>query len=135
MGLSASAIRLASLPEFITPEGVVALDWYMFARMIHNNAKAIFSNEMTTFYRQYDSNLVGMKQMTLQSLKREINIKYAHYNALKQYSVEYEKLIKSFNHLMKIAENEEDLKLLYGKISHNKITYPYWWENTKNGSL
>ena len=135
MGLSAAAIQLEALPEFTTPKDIVALDWYMFSLMIHEKKSAVFTNEMTTYYRQYDSNLVGMKQITLDSLKREILVKFAHYKALKPYSAAYEILMNNFAELTKSTENKEDLKLLYSKIKDNTISYPFWWENTKNGLL
>ncbi len=135
MGLSAAAIKLDALPEFITPQEVVALDWYMFTRMIHEGSHGVFTNEMKTFYRQYDSNLVGMKQVTQESLKREISVKYAHYKALQSFGSHYKLYTKNFKELLQKVVNAEELNQLYSKIKKNPIDHPYWWENTQDGVL
>ena len=135
MGLSAAAIKLTSLPEFITPLGVVALDWYMFTRMLLEGSKAVFTNETTTYYRQYDSNLVGMKMMTMESLKREVSIKLGHYRALQKENDRYDVLATNFGKLDKTLSHKVELQSLYSKIRDNKIDFPFWWENTKDGQL
>ena len=135
MGLSAAAIRLESLPEFITPCGVVALDWYMFTRMIINGSKACFVNETLTYYRQYDTNLVGMKEMTLASLKKEIAVKSGHYGALAIYSDIFAQLHKQFKYLNTLITSDKELNILYSKIDKLNLDFPFWWEKTKNGQL
>jgi len=132
MGLSAAAIRLDSLPEFKTPKGVIALDWYMFVLMLLNKAKGIFTNETLTYYRQYDSNLVGMKAMTKERLKHEIAVKQGHYSALKEMRDQYAVLDKRFASLKKKCEDNLILQDYYSKINH-KINFPFWWEKTGNG--
>jgi len=135
MGLSASAIRLEALPTFTTPEGVVALDWYMFSRMLLDGAKACFINEALTYYRQYDTNLVGMKEMTLASLKREVAVKLGHYSALSAHSDVFMKLYKQFVDLSVLVSSDKELNVLYSKIEKLNLDFPFWWEKTKNGQL
>jgi hypothetical protein len=135
MGLSATALRLDVLPESTAPEEIIALDWYLFSRILLEKASAVFTNETRTFYRQYADNLVGLKQMTPESLHREIGVKYAHYRALRSYDREYEELMRRFAYLVKIAEDASTLNRLYATIAANKLSYPYWWENTRNGML
>jgi glycosyltransferase involved in cell wall biosynthesis len=60
-GLSNTAINLDILEEVIFDEGLVAVDWYLYKKLLKNRSNAIFINKTITYYRQYKDNTVGLQ--------------------------------------------------------------------------
>lgn len=114
-GLSNTAILLKDLDKIIIPDNLIAVDWYIFTLFLLKNKKAIFTNETISFYRQYESNIVGLKKLNLESLKKGLEIKQRHYETLSKITnVFIEQLNKTSKRKLEIKEN--------------KINYPFWWE-------
>lgn len=59
-GLSNTALNLKILSNIEFPEDIIAVDWYLFKKILKKN-KAVFTNETTTYYRQYENNTLGLK--------------------------------------------------------------------------
>jgi len=59
-GLSNTSINLNILNRVKFPEDLVAVDWYLYKALLKEHS-AIFTNEAITYYRQYESNTVGLK--------------------------------------------------------------------------
>ena len=60
-GLSNTAIKLSGMSKIKIENDLVAIDWHIFKNLLKGGKVAIFSNEMITYYRQYDNNTVGLK--------------------------------------------------------------------------
>jgi len=59
-GFSNTALRLKGFTKVVISEDVFPPDWYFFKMILSDNKKAIFTNATTTFYRQHDSNMLGL---------------------------------------------------------------------------
>ena len=111
-GLSNTAIKLKNLKKFNLPNNLIALDWYIFSKLLVEGKKAIFTNKTITFYRQHKNNIIGMKKMNNKLLKKSLIVKKKHYRALS-------KISNYFKIKLNKLKNQENNK---------KIDYPVWWE-------
>ena len=59
-GLSNTALNMYILDRVVFNQDLVAVDWFLFKKLLKNNNSAIFTNETETFYRQYESNTLGL---------------------------------------------------------------------------
>lgn len=113
-GLSNTSIKLNNINKIVIPDDLIAVDWYIFSILLLKNKKAIFTNETTSFYRQYQQNTIGLKELNEVAFKNGINVKKKHYEALN-------KIYKQFNLELHRLNN------LKFKIN-NSIKNPLWWE-------
>jgi hypothetical protein len=59
-GLSNTAIRLSKMSKVNLDKNVIAVDWFFYKKLLKMGFSAVFINSAETFYRQYDSNIVGL---------------------------------------------------------------------------
>ena len=59
-GLSNTALNINILGLVKFNKEIIALDWVSYKNLLKNGNTAIFTNETTTYYRQYDKNLLGL---------------------------------------------------------------------------
>ncbi|MDA9319338.1 glycosyltransferase [Candidatus Thioglobus sp.] len=59
-GLSNTAIRLSIMGKVNIDKNVIAVDWFIYKGLLKMGYSAVFINTAETFYRQYDSNIVGL---------------------------------------------------------------------------
>ena len=59
-GLTNTALNITILEQVIFDESLVAVDWFLFKKLLKIGHKAIFTNETITYYRQHPTNLVGL---------------------------------------------------------------------------
>ena len=114
-GLSNTAILLKNLTKVSLSNDLVAVDWYLFTLLLLDNTKAIFTNETVSYYRQYDANTVGLKELDLESLRIGVEVKKKHYKILKKVTNKYNDEI----------DRLENIKL---EVTSKKIENPLWWE-------
>jgi len=114
-GLSNSAISLKFFDNITIPDNLIAVDWYIFTLFLLEGKKAIFTNETVTYYRQYEDNIVGLKELDLASLKKGIEVKIKH----------FENLVNKTNIFSQELERVLNIEL---KIKNKKIKNPLWWE-------
>ncbi|MFT4644264.1 MAG: glycosyltransferase involved in cell wall biosynthesis [Planctomycetota bacterium] len=123
-GLSNTAIRTKILKNLtLEPEvEIVAYDWYLFSLLVFNDFSFKISQQAISFYRQYDSNTLGMSfEINEGSLQDLIRIKKMHLLALKKY---YQRLNRS--KLYTIFDNElKDLLELEISLKVNIKKYDY----------
>ena len=128
-GLSNTAINLSILNDSIISfeKDLIAVDWYFFTCLLLKNYKAIFTNEIVTFYRQHSSNTVGMCAVTKESIARALDVKLIHYknliNKSDEFLVEYENTIR----LIELVSDDKNMKIIYLKNKQKKFP-PLWWE-------
>jgi hypothetical protein len=79
-GMSNTAVVLDRLNGFHIPKGLVAVDWYLFTILLLNGARGKFIKNTSTYYRQTESNLVGMqKPLDSERLQVGVDVKFKHY--------------------------------------------------------
>ena len=59
-GMSNTAVKLKNLPKVLFDDKIIAVDWYFFKRLLEKGSKAIFTNEIITYYRQHEKNTIGL---------------------------------------------------------------------------
>jgi glycosyltransferase involved in cell wall biosynthesis len=59
-GMSNTAVKLKNLPKVLFDDKIIAVDWYFFKRLLEKGSKAIFTNEIITYYRQHKKNTIGL---------------------------------------------------------------------------
>lgn len=114
-GLSNTAISLDHVSMLNIPSNLIAVDWYIFSLLLLSNKKAIFTNETTSYYRQYTQNTVGFKELDIASLKQGIKIKKIHFQNLSKITNIFDK------------ELERILKRDF-RFNDIEIYNPLWWE-------
>jgi glycosyltransferase involved in cell wall biosynthesis len=62
-GMSNTAINLNILDKVKFDDSLVAVDWFMFKDLLKLGHKAIFTNEIISYYRQYFDNTIGLREM------------------------------------------------------------------------
>jgi len=114
-GLSNTAILLKDFENIEIPDNLIAVDWYIFSLLLLNNKKAIFTNKTISFYRHHQGNIVGLKSLDLESLKRGLDVKKRHYEKL--------------NFIKHIFNQEiERIDGIELKLKEKNISFPLWWE-------
>ena len=80
----------------------------------------------TTYYRQHQENIVGIKKLDFPRLKHVLNVKNAHYNALSNIGFGFKKELYQINQIqvdvidfLKFNSDKENINL-------------FWWEETNN---
>ena len=127
IGFSNSAFRAELIPEKLSiPQDVAVVDWFFYTLLLHAGHKAVFSNEMITYYRQYSDNMIGINNETLDNYKKKLALKAMHYRYLSSSFTEFEELAKKYSK----EKNLTDIQVST-LLQNNKITYPLWWENIK----
>jgi glycosyltransferase involved in cell wall biosynthesis len=61
-GMTNTSLKLENVSSIKFDENIVAVDWYFFKKLLKQGLKAIFTNDTTSFYRQYDNNIVGLEK-------------------------------------------------------------------------
>lgn len=59
-GLSNTALNVAILDNVYFEDDLVAVDWFLYKKLLKSKNSAIFTNEIETYYRQYENNTVGL---------------------------------------------------------------------------
>ncbi len=124
-GLGNTSIKRSLLQQPIKrpDRELIAADWFIFYQLLQkSSAKAIFTNECQTLYRQHAANIAGINQISTEKLARAISIKKAHYTALQSIGYDFSTEISE---LYKI--NSENGLLATYDIKQA----PFWWEETE----
>lgn len=118
-GLSNTALNLSILgsSRVFFPQELVAVDWYFYTKLLLENAKAIFTNKVQTYYRQHGANTVGMGEISKEVFQKTRQIKRKHYALL----AESNRYFKKLNEGEKRINNEFVL-------SKKQLKTPLWWE-------
>ncbi|OGT07437.1 MAG: hypothetical protein A2103_04170 [Gammaproteobacteria bacterium GWF2_41_13] len=110
MGFSNTAVRAECLKDIILAD-TIAVDWYLFSRLLARGARAVFCAEPLTNYRQHADNMatfVGDKS-------KRAEVKLVHYQSLKRDCPE---LISAIDRL---GKRTDELEVV--------VTNPFWWED------
>ena len=135
IGLSNSGVRVAKIGDLKIPEGIIAVDWWIYSNLLIKNLEGKFVSEAVTFYRQGENNLVGMGNKTnAESIKKILNVKKIHYfellKVLKSGEL-YDKIKIKLDEINGIGEKLNDSIFMNKYINvinnyHDNI-YRGWW--------
>lgn len=123
-GLSNTAVKVSILENIFFVADLIAVDWFLFSILLMRGHKAIFTNSMTTYYRQHDNNAVGLGEETRDGNLKNISVKSMHYFLLKDKDVSY---IALYQDVMKLSRSVKSSSLDEVLISE-RIKNPLWWE-------
>jgi len=126
-GLSNTAFKLDILETIHFDDNIVALDWYLFSLLLQSKAKAVFTSETYTGYRQHNRNIIGLSSVSGTRLKQSLQTKYLHYELFTKIDSTFTELaINTKNSLAKLEDNN----YLEQEVSKNnaQLYYPLWWE-------
>lgn len=134
LGLSNTAVRAKSIPRSFEsiPNSIIAFDWALFALCIHEGARARFTKETQTYYRQHGNNLASPNCFSDSQIMRGVEVKKDHYQWLSKTYKEYASLAKVFENLFVQLQSSRALKEKYFKtVRQNPLSSSLWWEPIK----
>lgn len=122
-GLSNTALKVSILDLDSTTfdSGLVAVDWFLYTKLLLKKYRAVFTNQVQTYYRQYDSNTVGLGIRTSDTILKNRLIKSKHYELLSGEHSAFE--------ILNAKEIELQLKSDFFELLQRKIEFPLWWED------
>ena len=59
-GLSNTALKVKVLNNVIFDKNLVAIDWYLYKKLLKARCSSVFTNKAITYYRQYRGNTLGL---------------------------------------------------------------------------
>lgn len=140
-GMSNTSINLHSLPkDFYIPSDLIAVDWWLYSIFLLHNKKYLYDEEVITYYRQYDKNIVGISSiLDKYKLIKGIDVKLLHFinlldyckrNNSSGYIAIINNIIEDFNQLKIKLHDENFLKNYMEIINDNfdKIKTGWWSE-------
>lgn len=130
-GLSNTAVRVDILSEMNFDRELIAVDWYMFSKLLLDGNKAVFTNETLTYYRQYSLNTVGIGDITKDIIERGIEVKLMHYSLLLNHDQSFLQLFNEIKKLKESLSSDDDVDQYIKILKKVQIKFPLWWEDIK----
>jgi hypothetical protein len=134
LGLSNTAARceiFTSTPALVVGEPL-AFDWYLWASVLREGRQAIFTTQTTTRYRIYDSNIAGMPQpLDERNIRRGIEVKYRHYQLMRQVVPLYEETYREFESLRSRWQDAAWRARYIDALQASALDVHMWWENIR----
>jgi hypothetical protein len=125
IGLGNSGVQVKLLLGLSIPAEILAVDWFIFNTIFGGN-KAFFLSEVKTFYRQHSSNIIGNRELSMDSLKRIVDVKVQHYDCFKNIPSSFIEKFEDFKEFSSSIENSAH----YIDFLKNQKKSFYWWEET-----
>ena len=126
-GMSNTAIKLGDLDKISFDKELIAIDWYLFSFLLINGYRAVFTTQTETFYRQHGQNIIGIGELTRESVLKGIDLKIRQYKILAESDKSYGTLLIE---MLQLQQNIEDNEVM-DVIKKQNIKYPFWWEGIK----
>ena len=130
-GLSNVACRTTFLKNISIPDELVAVDWYLFTKAILSGARACFTAESKTYYRQWSHNIIGMDKTSEKEIRTGVRAKYIHFKHLAESNNWYASNLSWLHQLYNQLE-DSDFDSYINKLRKADLTTTFWWENIKN---
>lgn len=134
LGLSNTSIRADRVPALMNeiPDDTIAFDWDFFSLCMHDGARAIFTSETETYYRQHASNIASPCSLTDEQILRGVRVKRDHYGFLCNFFNDYTKLAEDFGTLYSLLHSDASLKNDYMTAVRLKpAPNAMWWQPIK----
>lgn len=119
-GLSNTAVKVSALDPVNFEQDLIAVDWYFFSTLLLKNLTAVFTNQTQTYYRQYESNTIGIGINSQETFLKTRQVKSKHYSLLVKKSSVFKELYE--------CENDLDINDLQDGFFQQKNKTPFWWE-------
>lgn len=127
LGLSNTAVNVSLLKNIEIPKNIIAVDWYLYSKILLKNKKGKYLEDVYTNYRQYEYNtVVSNKNYDYNTLKRQIDIVYNHYKELAK-KINDGEVNNIYNEIDNIKDDELKIKELLNVI-HSTNEKLLWWE-------
>lgn len=133
-GFSNTACRTEYLKNKSIPTEIIAVDWFLFAKVIQTGARACFTAKTCTYYRQWEENIIGINKSDIREIKTGIKAKYFHYKNMLNYDPWYGGELPWLKNLY-YQSDSENFNSYYKKLEQQKNEFIFWWENIKNYQL
>jgi glycosyltransferase involved in cell wall biosynthesis len=134
LGLSNTSIKVDKISKLMLeiPDDSIVFDWTFFTLCLHAGAKAIFTNNTQTYYRQHGDNIASPCSFSEEQILRGVRVKRDHYNFLLNHYDGYTNLSKQFRKLYSRMQSDAVFKNDYCKaIRMNATDVAMWWEPIK----
>jgi glycosyltransferase involved in cell wall biosynthesis len=137
-GLGHTAINLSINVDFNIPEDILAVDWWLFSKILIEGHKGRFVEKAITYYRQGENNFVGQNNyLDKQSLALGVAVKKSHYSNMSEYcnSISNNKMQELYNgkyhetiQLSNAIKDDSFLHHYLNVVNKNYATiYNGWW--------
>ncbi|OBT09103.1 hypothetical protein A9267_08815 [Shewanella sp. UCD-FRSSP16_17] len=128
-GLSNTAINMniVDYKSVSFPKDLIAVDWYFFSSLLMRGARAKFISNVVTFYRQHDSNTVGLAGFSADKIKKILKVKKIHYERMSEFFPIFKLLSDELNVKSKLILDEKYFDVFLSSCTKN-IHSPLWWE-------
>ena len=134
MGLSNTALRIDSISRDIEsiPNNIIAFDWAFFSLSIHGGARAVFTKETQTFYRQHSKNTASVLNLSEEQILHGVKVKRDHYKLMAKFYKEYDSYAEEFENFLSQLQGNNGLKQEYCEaVKHQGQSISLWWESVK----
>lgn len=128
-GLSNTALNLEAVngDVLLFPDDLVAVDWFFFSNLLLSGLKAVFSDEIITFYRQHVANTAGASEISGEYIRKAVAVRLGHFSHMSERNPRYQSLYQQELSLSRSLENHEEFKKILTKNQH-QLSLPLWWE-------
>lgn len=132
-GFTNTSIRVDCIKSPLSfDEDSVAVDWYLFSMLLKQGSRAVFTNEAETFYRIYESNVIGISEkIDGQKIDTGVNVKAGHYKELAKIDSSFAGLCEEVMLLKNALKDDAYREDYITKIRNLCIENPLWWEQIK----
>ncbi len=131
LGLSNCAVRAAALDgehEDIPPH-LPAFDWPWFSALLAGGARAVFTDQCATGYRQHPGNLVGRAGLEPAAVIKAVEVKAATYDYLATLGRDYVNLAACFGGLRQRLRQDDSFQQRYlAQVRRQADPDGFWWE-------
>ena len=124
LGFSNTALNMNAIDytllNSLNTKQTIAFDWMVFSLLLLQGHRGKKIEDCITYYRIHEHNIAGETHYSIEGLKKEIEIKVAHYSKLVDIDSRYFGLYKFYTDL----KNSFKINLLLEKSTINNH---YWW--------
>lgn len=134
MGFSNTAMKADKIPKKLKyiQDDIIAFDWAFFSMCLNEDNEAIFTDRITTYYRQYENNIASPQTFTKEQVIRGVKVKRDHYRFLAHFYDKYADMAEEFNILLeKLAKDSILTEKYCEEVKNRSPQSPLWWEPIK----
>jgi len=131
LGLGNTAVRKQHLWKSEFPTDMLAVDWYFFSRMLVIGAKAVFTADTWSAYRQHAQNTVGFTRITEERITRAFEVQLKHYQLLASEDSFYLERQGNLRNTYDLYRGDKEFRKKYLKRITEILKFPLWWEEAK----
>jgi len=100
---------------------------------IHDGARAVFTKETCTYYRQHTKNITSIQDFSEKDILRGVEVKRDHYQLLSKNYKEYSPSADDFGNLYSQLQSDSSLKRKYCQaVRKQRSNHELWWQPIKS---